>query len=54
MKKIYIEITNNCNLQCSFCKNTDRAKQYMTTNQFEEIIKKVKDYTKIVCLHVKG
>lgn len=54
MKKIYIEITNSCNLNCKFCKNTNRKKEFMTIENFEKIIVKVKDYTKIVCLHVKG
>lgn len=54
MKKIYIEITNSCNLNCKFCQNTDRKKEFMTVENFEKIIIKIKDYTKIVCLHVKG
>jgi len=53
-KKIYIEITNVCNLDCKFCPNTNRDKQFMSLENFEEIIKKVKDYSKIICLHVKG
>lgn len=54
MKKVYIEITNSCNLNCSFCLNTQREKAFMSVENFEEIIKKVKDYTNLVCLHVKG
>ncbi|MBP3597569.1 MAG: radical SAM protein [Clostridia bacterium] len=54
MKKIYIEITNSCNLNCKFCHNTNRKKEFMPVKNFEEIIVKIKDYTKIVCLHVKG
>ena len=54
MKKIYIEITNSCNLNCKFCHNTNRKKEFMLVKNFEEIIVKIKDYTKIVCLHVKG
>lgn len=54
MKKIYIEITNSCNLNCSFCLNTQRKKAFMSIENFEQIIKKVKEYTNLVCLHVKG
>ena len=54
MKKIYIEITNNCNLNCAFCLNTKREKAFIDVEDFETIIKKVKNYTKLVCLHVKG
>ena len=53
-KKIYIEITNNCNLKCKFCPETNRKKEFMNIENFEEIIKKVYKYTKLVCLHVKG
>ena len=53
-KKIYIEITNICNLKCKFCPETSRKKEYMSLEQFEEIIKKIQSHTKLVCLHVKG
>ena len=53
-KKIYIEITNICNLKCKFCPETERIKQYMEVEEFEKIIKKIYKYTKLVCLHVKG
>lgn len=53
-KKIYIEITNICNLNCAFCPETKRVKQQMCISNFESIIKKIKGYTSLVCLHVKG
>ena len=53
-KKIYIEITNVCNLKCKFCPETSRKKEFMSFEDFEEIIKKVYKYTNLVCLHVKG
>ena len=53
-KKIYIEITNICNLKCSFCPETNRTKQSMSVENFEEIIRKIHNHTKLVCLHVKG
>jgi radical SAM protein with 4Fe4S-binding SPASM domain len=53
-KKIYIEITNVCNLNCKFCPETNRKKQSMSVKDFEEIIKKIYKYTNLVCLHVKG
>ena len=53
-KKIYIEITNICNLKCEFCPETKRTKQYMEVEEFEKIIKKIYKHTKLVCLHVKG
>lgn len=53
-KKIYIEITNICNLKCKFCPETKRKKEYISIENFEETIKKVHKYTNLVCLHVKG
>lgn len=53
-KKIYIEITNICNLKCKFCPETNRVKQFMSIENFEEIIKKIHNKTNLVCLHVKG
>ena len=53
-KKIYIEITNNCNLNCSFCSEIKKPKKEMTTREFEIIISKIKDYTDYIYLHIKG
>jgi len=53
-KKIYIEITNMCNLKCKFCPETTRVKQFMSMQNFKEIISKIHKYTGLVCLHVKG
>lgn len=53
-KKIYIEITNNCNLHCQFCSPIKKVKKWMTITEFEEILKKIKDYTDYIYLHVKG
>ena len=53
-KKIYIEITNNCNLNCSFCSKVNREKRYMPKEEFEKILIKIKDYTDYIYLHVKG
>lgn len=53
-KKIYIEITNICNLKCKFCPETSRTKQFMSIENFEKIIKRIGKFTNLVCLHVKG
>lgn len=52
--KIYVEITNYCNLACSFCSKDNRAKKEMTVSEFKEIINKIRDYTDNIYLHVKG
>lgn len=53
-RKIYIEITNICNMHCSFCPETTRAKTFMSVEQFEHIAKQIEPYTDYVYLHVKG
>ena len=52
--KIYIEITNYCNLACSFCSRDKRDKKEMSVSEFRDVIDKVKDYTDSIYLHVKG
>jgi len=53
-KRVYVEITNICNLSCSFCPPTIRSKQWMLPEDFEKILLKLKPYTDHLCLHVKG
>ena len=53
-KKIYIEITNICNLKCSFCSPSNRLLKEMNTEKFEEILQKINNYTDYIYLHVKG
>jgi radical SAM protein with 4Fe4S-binding SPASM domain len=53
-KRVYIEITNICNLQCSFCPVVERDKQIMPTGLFEKVIKEIAPLTEQVCLHLMG
>ncbi len=53
-KRVYIEITNACNLSCSFCPTTSRKLEFMEVSDFANIIKKVSPFTDYVYLHVKG
>lgn len=53
-KRVYIEITNVCNLNCSFCPQSNRDKKFMSVEDFKIIINKIKDYTNNIYLHVKG
>lgn len=52
--KIYIEITNICNLNCSFCSKDNRPLKEMTEEEFTHILKQIRHYTKTIYLHVKG
>lgn len=52
--KINIEISNICNLQCSFCPEVIREKKMMTTALFEKIIEQIYTLTDQICLHLMG
>ena len=54
LKRVYIEITNRCNLSCSFCPSTLRPLDTMTVEHFENIAKMVVKHTQHIYLHVKG
>lgn len=53
-KKVYIEITNICNKNCSFCSVSNRKKNEMTLEEFKIVISKIKKYTQYIYLHIKG
>ncbi len=53
-KRVYIEISNICNLSCSFCSISNRPKRSLSVGEFEKIIKKLDSYTDYVYLHIKG
>ena len=53
-KKIYVEITNNCNLNCSFCSVNKKIKKEMSLEEFKTIIDKIKKYTDYIYIHIKG
>ena len=53
-KQIYVEITNICNLDCSFCPKNSRPKKFMTIEEFDVIISSIAPLTKTICLHIMG
>lgn len=52
--KVYIEISNICNLQCSFCPEVIRSKKLMDLELFRSIIQQVSPLTEQVCFHLMG
>ena len=53
-KKIYLEITNNCNLNCDFCIKNKRNKEYMKIDNFKTILNKIKNNTEYLYFHILG
>jgi radical SAM protein with 4Fe4S-binding SPASM domain len=53
-KKIYLEITNICNLHCSFCPTSARKPCVMSLESFCKVLDEIEPFTDYVYLHVKG
>lgn len=58
MSKAYrranVEISNICNLKCSFCPEVDRQKQVMQPESFEQLAAQLAPLVDEVCLHLMG
>ena len=53
-KKIYVEITNGCNLDCDFCIKSKRKSKFISIDEFKVLLDKIKDYTEYLYFHVLG
>lgn len=53
-KKIYVEITNACNLSCDFCIKNQRKLKFMSEDEFKIILEKIKNHTEYLYFHVLG
>lgn len=53
-KRIYLEISNICNVQCSFCPIVEKDKKIMGLDEFEDCLRQVAPLADIVCLHLLG
>lgn len=52
--RIYMEITNRCNLACDFCHGTKRPLGAMTPENFRRIAEKLRGQTNYLYFHVLG
>ncbi len=52
--RIYLEITNVCNLSCSFCLGNHRPPRFMSVAEFQRVLPQLSPYTDYLCLHVLG
>ena len=54
IKKAYFEITNVCNMNCSFCLGTKRQKGFVSLENFERIAQKLSGKIPYLYLHLMG
>ena len=53
-RKIYVEISNLCNLSCAFCPGTKRSPGRMTPEDFAKLLPKLRPYTDFLYFHIMG
>ena len=54
IKRVYIEITNICDLSCPFCRKNTRTPSFMDPSFFREILSQALRITDHIYLHVQG
>ena len=52
--KIYLEISNICNLKCRFCPGTRRKPHVMTEDVFSALLPKLRPYSAFLYFHLMG
>ena len=52
--RVYVEITNACNKNCSFCPGTKREPRSMTREEFLHVLDKLHGVTEYIYLHLMG
>lgn len=52
--RVYVEITNACNMSCSFCLGTSREKRMMSVSEFKRVCESLVGITDYIYLHVLG
>ena len=52
--KVYLEISNLCNLRCAFCPGTKRAPHRMTEEEFSSLLPKLRPFSDYLYFHLMG
>lgn len=53
-RKVYLEISNLCNLKCSFCPGTNRRPHALTVEEFTILAEKLRAWTDYLYFHLMG
>lgn len=53
-RKVYLEISNMCNLSCRFCPGTKRSKKAITEEELAVLLPKIRPYTDYLYFHLMG
>jgi len=52
--RVYVEITNICNMNCSFCHGHSRPSRRMSEEEFSRVLDALEGHTKYIYLHLMG
>ncbi len=52
--KVYVEITNICNMACSFCHGHSRPKRLMKREEFSRVLDQLEGKTQYIYYHLMG
>jgi len=52
--RVYVEITNICNMHCSFCHGHSRVPRQMTQDQYARVLEQLTGKTKYIYHHLMG
>ncbi len=52
--RVYVEITNICNMNCSFCHGHSRKAGRMSLGEFSQVLDKLEGQTKYIYYHLMG
>ena len=53
-RKIYLEISNVCNLRCAFCPGTKRTPRVMGEEEFSSLLHKLRPWSDYLYFHLMG
>ena len=52
--RVYLEITNVCNLSCGFCPGTERQPRFLSPDEFVLLLRKLRGSTNYLYFHLMG